>query len=130
MCDIILGANSGDFAAIILDEDDVGWAMMASGDHDSGFKAYSPGMPLKDSEVDEQVAKQVALYALRFREAVFLQNILHDERFSNVTEKYLTRHPLGKSVIALPILHGERSLLGALYIEGLPNTFTGMPRPY
>lgn len=124
MCEIILGGNSADFAAIIVNEDEVGWVVAASGTHEKGVKSYNPGLPLAEAEVDNQVAKHVALYSLRFREPVFLQNLFFDERFSNVSEKYLANNPLGKSVIAIPILHGENSLLGALYLEGPPNTFT------
>ena len=126
MCEIILGGNSTDFAAIILDEEDLGWSVVASGDHEAGVKAYNPGLPLTSSDMDDRVAKRIALYCLRFREAVFLQNLLLDERFSNFSEKYLARNPLGRSVIALPIVLGGRSLLGAVYLEGPPSTFTGM----
>ena len=126
MCKIILGGNSADFAAIILDEEDLGWSVVASGDHEAGVKAYNPGLPLASSDMDDRVAKRIALYCLRFREAVFLQNLLLDERFSNFSEKYLARNPLGRSVIALPIVLGGRSLLGAVYLEGPPSTFTGM----
>ena len=125
MCEIILGGNSANFAAIIVDEEGVGWTVAASGDHENGVRSHNPGFPLAGAEVHDRVAKQVALYTLRFREPVFLQNLLLDERFSNVSEKYLAKNPLGKSVIALPILHGGDSLLGALYLEGLPNSFTG-----
>lgn len=125
MCEIILGSNSADFAAIILEEEDIGWAVLASGD-EHGVKAHNPGLPLTGIEIENKVAKRVALYSLRFREAVFLQNLFLDERFSNVSEQYHAQNPLGKSVIALPIVHGGRSLLGALYLEAPPNTFTGM----
>lgn len=125
MCEIILGGHSANFAAIIVDEEGMGWTVAASGDHENGVKSHNPGLPLAGGEVDDQVAKQVALYSLRFREPVFLQNLLLDERFSNVSDKYLAKNPMGKSVIALPILHGGASLLGALYLEGLPSAFTG-----
>ena len=125
MCEIILGGNSADFAAIILDEEEIGWAVMASGDHEHGLVSHSPGLSLTGPEVEGRVTKPVALYSLRFREAVFLQNLLLDERFSNVCEEYVKQNPLGKSVISLPIIHGEQTLLGALYLEAPPNTFTG-----
>lgn len=125
MCEIILGGHGANFAAIIVEEEGVGWTVATSGDHESGVKSHNPGFPLAGNEVDDQVAKQVALYSLRFREPVFLQNLLLDERFSNVSDTYLAKNPLGKSVIALPILHGGSTLLGALYLEGLPNAFTG-----
>lgn len=125
MCEIILGGHSANFAAIIVDEEGVGWTVAASGDHENGVRSHNPGFPLAGYEVEDQVATQVALYSLRFREPVFLPNLLMDERFSNVSDKYLAKNPLGKSVIALPILHGGSSLLGALYLEGLPNAFTG-----
>ncbi|KAI9812357.1 MAG: hypothetical protein M1832_000445 [Thelocarpon impressellum] len=124
MCELILDGNSADFAAIIVEEEDVGWAVAASGDHDREVQAFDPALPLAEAEVEDQVSKQIALYCLRSREPVFLQNLLADERFNNVSDNYLIRNPLGKSVIALPILHGGNSLLGALYLEGTPNAFT------
>jgi signal transduction histidine kinase len=60
---------------------------------------------------------------LRFREAVFLYNILEDERFSSVSEDFMKRAPEGRSVICLPILRGGK-LLGSIYIEGPPNSLT------
>ncbi|KAI9791180.1 MAG: hypothetical protein M1816_004172 [Peltula sp. TS41687] len=124
MCEIILSGHGANFAAIIVEEEGVGWTVATSGDHEHGVESHNPSFPLVGTEVDSGVATQVALYSLRFREPVFLQNLLLDERFSNVSDIYLTKNPLGKSVIALPILHGGNSLLGALYLEGLPNTFT------
>ncbi|KAI9852921.1 MAG: hypothetical protein M1838_003715 [Thelocarpon superellum] len=124
MCELILDGNSADFAAILVEEEGVGWAVAASGDPDGGVEAFNPGLPLAQAEVEDQVSKQIALYCLRAREPVFLQNLLTDERFNHVSEKYLQRNPLGKSVIALPILHGGDALLGALYLEGPPHTFT------
>jgi GAF domain-containing protein len=69
------------------------------------------------------VARQVTLYTLRFRETVFVQNLLDDDRFSNVSESYLTRNPEGKAVICIPIVHSDH-LLGSIYVEGPPNSFT------
>ncbi len=110
MLDVILDSTGGqaDFAAVIVDEDDL-WTVAASGDAESGVTPYIPGLPLAD--IDE-ISKPVALYALRFKETVFLHNLLEDERFSNVTASYSSRNPGGKSVIALPIVHGQDSLLG------------------
>jgi len=55
---------------------------------------------------------------LRFKESVFVQNLLDDDRFSSVSESYLKRNPDGKAVICMPILHGENELLGSIYVEG------------
>lgn len=125
MCEIIL-QNCGGLAtsaAIVVEEDDPtpGWSIAASGDPERGARAHIPGLPLRETPV---VAEGVILYCTRFRETVFLSNILHDERFSNVTEAWSTRNPAGKSVIAIPIVHGDKPLLGVLYLEGEPNAFT------
>ncbi|KAI9811780.1 MAG: hypothetical protein M1827_005325 [Pycnora praestabilis] len=122
MTEIILDSTGGqtDYAAVIVEENE-DWIVAASGDGDSGVTPYNPGLALSDVD---QVSKQVAHYALRFKETVFSHNLLEDERFSNVTGTYLTRNPSGKSVIALPILHGSDSLLGVVYLEGQPNSFT------
>lgn len=124
MCEIILQNCGGlaSSAAIVVEEDDPtpGWSIAASGDPD-GATAHIPGIPLRETAL---VAEGVILYCTRFRETVFLSNILQDERFSNITDAWSARNPLGKSVIALPIVHGDKPLLGVLYLEGEPNAFT------
>jgi signal transduction histidine kinase/predicted ATPase/serine/threonine protein kinase len=125
MCEIIL-QNCGGLAtsaAIVVEEDDPtpGWSIAASGDPEKGAKAHIPGLPLSETPL---VAEGVILYCTRFRETVLLSDILHDERFSNVTEAWSARNPAGKSVIAIPIVHGDKPLLGVLYLEGKPRAFT------
>ncbi|TVY71370.1 Two-component system protein A, partial [Lachnellula suecica] len=125
MCEIIL-QNCGGLAtsaAIVVEEDDPtpGWSIAASGDPERGAKAHIPGLPLSETPL---VAEGVILYCTRFRETVFLSDILHDERFSNVTEAWSARNPVGKSVIAIPIVHGDKPLLGVLYLEGETSAFT------
>ncbi|TVY19554.1 Hybrid signal transduction histidine kinase K [Lachnellula arida] len=125
MCEIIL-QNCGGLAtsaAIVVEEDDPtpGWSIAASGDPERGAKAHIPGLPLSETPL---VAEGVILYCTRFRETVFLSDILHDERFSNVTEAWSARNPVGKSIIAIPIVHGDKPLLGVLYLEGEVNAFT------
>ena len=124
MCEIIL-QNCGGLAtsaAIVVEEDyPVGWSIAASGDAEKGAEAHIPGLPLNETAL---VAESVILYCTRFRETVFLPDLMHDERFSNVSEAWSTRNPKGKAVIALPICHGKKPLLGVLYLEGAPNAFT------
>lgn len=124
MCEIIL-QNCGGLAttaAIVVEEDDpIGWSIAASGDPEQGAVAHIPGLPLAETAL---VAEGVILYCTRFRETVFLPNLIHDERFSNVTEAWAARNPVGKSIIAIPICHGVKPLLGVLYLEGEPNAFT------
>jgi signal transduction histidine kinase/CheY-like chemotaxis protein/tetratricopeptide (TPR) repeat protein len=125
MCEIILQNCGGlaSSAAIVVEEDDPspGWSIAASGDNDKGAIAHIPSIPLRETAL---VAEGVILYCTRFRETVFLPDILHDERFSNVTDAWSLQNPRGKSVIALPIVHGDKPLLGVLYLEGEPNAFT------
>jgi signal transduction histidine kinase/FixJ family two-component response regulator/tetratricopeptide (TPR) repeat protein len=124
MCELIL-QNCGGLAtsaAIIVEEDDpVGWSIAASGDPESGATAHIPGIPLTETAL---VAEGVILYCTRFRETVFVPDLIRDERFSNVTDSWAARNPLGKSIIAIPICHGVKPLLGVLYLEGEPNAFT------
>ena len=124
MCEIIL-QNCGGLAsqaAIVVEEDDpVGWSIAASGDPEKGAEAHIPGLPLNETAL---VAEGVILYCTRFRETVFLPDLIHDERFSNVSEAWSVQNPVGKSVIAIPICHGVKPLLGVLYLEGQPNAFT------
>jgi signal transduction histidine kinase len=124
MCEIILQNCGGlaTLAAIVVEDDDpVGWSIAASGDPENGAVAHIPGLPLGETAL---VAEGVILYCTRFRETVFLPDLIRDERFSNVTEAWAARNPVGKSVIAIPICHGVKPLLGVLYLEGEPNAFT------
>ncbi|KAH8596837.1 HHK1, histidine kinase-group X protein [Bisporella sp. PMI_857] len=124
MCEIILQNCGGlaSTAAIVVEEDEpVGWSIAASGDSEKGAQAHIPGIPLQETAL---VAEGVILYCTRFRETVFLPDLTRDERFSNVTEAWSARNPKGKSVIGIPIRHGDKPLLGVLYLEGQPNAFT------
>lgn len=124
MCEIILQNCGGlaTMAAIVVEDDDpVGWSIAASGDPENGAVAHIPGLPLNETAL---VAVNAILYCTRFRESVFLPNVIHDERFSNVSEVWSARHRGGKSVIGIPICHGDKPLLGVLYLEGEPNAFT------
>ena len=111
MTEIILesaGAQA-DFAAVVI-EGDNGWSIAASGTPE-GISAEA--QPI--TEIRNEAQKQVLLYTIRFKEAVFVHNLAHDERF-------LT-NASAKSVISLPIVRGK-DLLGVLYLEGQPNSFT------
>ncbi|KAK4244412.1 hypothetical protein C7999DRAFT_35220 [Corynascus novoguineensis] len=124
MCDVILQTCSGSatLAAIVVqDEGSSDWCVAASGDPEKGAEAHMPGIPLS---VTDLVAENVVLYSTRFREAIFLQDLLSDERFGNVSEYWLRRNPGSKAVIAIPICHGSKPLLGVLYLEGAPGSFT------
>ena len=124
MCEIILQNCGGlaTMAAIVVEEDDpIGWSIAASGNPEKGAEAHMPGIPLSETAL---IAEGVILYTTRFRETVFLPDLIHDERFSNVSEAWAARNPIGKSVIAIPICHGDKPLLGVLYLEGEPNAFT------
>jgi signal transduction histidine kinase/predicted ATPase/DNA-binding response OmpR family regulator/serine/threonine protein kinase len=124
MCDVILQTCSGSatLAAIVVpDEGSSDWCVAASGDPDKGAEAHIPGMPLSGTDL---VAENVVLYSTRFREVVFLQDLVMDERFGNVSEHWLQRNPNSKAVIAIPIYHASKPLLGVLYLEGPPGSFT------
>ncbi|KAK3905363.1 hypothetical protein C8A05DRAFT_12807 [Staphylotrichum tortipilum] len=124
MCDVILQTCSGSasLAAIVVqDEGSSDWCVAASGDPDNGARAHMPGVPLS---VTDLVAENVVLYCTRFRELIFLQDLASDERFGNVSDLWLRKNPLSKAVIAIPICHGSKPLLGVLYLEGSPGSFT------
>ncbi|KAL8696754.1 MAG: hypothetical protein Q9224_002638, partial [Gallowayella concinna] len=111
MTEIILesaGAQA-DLACVVV-EGEGGWFVAAKGTAD-GIKAES--VPLSD--IDDETQKQVLLYTMRFKETVFVHNVLNDDRFCNTLST--------KSVISLPILRGK-DILGVLYLEGQPNSFT------
>ncbi|KAF2807838.1 uncharacterized protein BDZ99DRAFT_572730 [Mytilinidion resinicola] len=122
MTEIILEATGADLGAIVVEDDQIQWSVAAVASPD-GVQSFPGGQSLET--VEDQVARQVTLYVLRFKEVVFVQNLLEDDRFSNVSEAYLKRNPVGKAVIAIPILHGNDDLLlGSIYVEGPPNSFT------
>lgn len=148
MCDVILQTcgSSATQAAIIVQDDEkkeeeekkkkerqkrgekeeekkeeVYWCIAASGEPEKGARAHLPGRPLEGTSL---VAENVVLYCLRFREAVFIPDVISDERFGNVSDAWLQRNPFSRSVIAIPICHGEQPLLGVLYLEGEPGAFT------
>jgi signal transduction histidine kinase/CheY-like chemotaxis protein len=126
MCEIILQNCKGvsSLAAIVIEEDQpVGWGIAAHGDATGRTEVHVPSLPLRESSL---IAESVVNYCTRFRETVFLPDLLQDSRFSNVTEAWVARNPAGKSVVALPIRHGDddRPLLGVLYVEGPPYAFT------
>ncbi|KAB8345845.1 hypothetical protein FH972_022900 [Carpinus fangiana] len=115
---IILESTAAELCAIIIEADE-GWRP-ASITNQAG-EQYANGQTLES--VEDLVGKQITLYAIRFKELVFINNIYDDVRFSNVSDAYMKRNPLGKAVVAMPILRGD-SLLGCLYVESQPNSFT------
>ncbi|KAF2195293.1 hypothetical protein K469DRAFT_545787 [Zopfia rhizophila CBS 207.26] len=122
MAEIILESTGADLCGVVVEDDQVDWSIAAVGTPDGGVTSYPGGRPL--DTIDDQMARQITLYVLRFRETVFVQNLLEDDRFSNVSESYLKRNPDGKAVICIPILHGDNVMLGSIYVEGPPNSFT------
>lgn len=123
MISVILESVGGqaEFCAIVIDSEDQGWCVAASADHETGVKTYPDGIPF--SEVDDQAAQQITHYLLRTKETVFVQNVLEDDRFSNVGDAYLARNPAGRSIIAIPIIQADH-LMGVIHLEGRPNCFT------
>ncbi|KAI0882444.1 putative histidine kinase HHK1p [Annulohypoxylon maeteangense] len=126
MCNVILqtcGGSATQAAIIVQDEDDEddNWCIAASGDSERGATANLPGQPLIGSSL---VAENVVLYCARFREVVFIPDLISDERFGKVSDSWLQTNSLSKAVIAIPICHGSKPLLGVLYLEGEPGSFT------
>nr|POE74402.1 peroxide stress-activated histidine kinase mak3 [Quercus suber] len=121
LTEIVVDSTGADLCGLVVEQDGGGWCVAAIGvPDDADVPAF--GMPLED--VEDPVAKQVTLYVLRFKDQVFVKNVLDDERFANVPQSWLEKNPGGASMIALPILHGDKVLLGSLYVQGGPNSFT------
>lgn len=121
LSNIIVDATGADMVGLVVENEGGEWCVASVGTPE-GVDTPKADIPLM--EVEDQVAKQVTLYVLRFKEQLFLRNVLDDERFSNVPEKWLEDNPEGASMISLPILHGEDVLLGSLYCQAPPQTFT------
>jgi signal transduction histidine kinase len=126
MAEIMIESTGAELAAIVIKGDKGGdngsdWNLAAQGTPE-GVTSYPDGQSYET--VAEQEPRQITTYVLRFKEVVFVHNILEDERFSSVSQEFLKKHPDGRSVICVPILHGGDKLLGSIYIEGPPNSFT------
>lgn len=123
MCDVILQTCGGSatLAAIVVDADADGWCVAASGDPEKGASAHKPALPLASTPL---IAENVVLYCTRFMESVFIPDIVSDERFGNVSGSWLQRNPTSRAIIAIPIRHANKPLLGVLYLEGVPGSFT------
>jgi signal transduction histidine kinase/tetratricopeptide (TPR) repeat protein len=126
MCGIILENCNGvaSLAAIITGQTrPQSWAVVASADGLDSSTSYVPPLSLQDFGL---VAEEAVNYCVRFKETISVPDLLHDPRFSNVSEYWATRNPASKSVMALPICHGmdAGSLLGVVYIEGPCQAFT------
>lgn len=117
---ILESCNGSDTVVIATNFEDRGFAIASFGDLENGQKTFLNGLSF--SEMDK-FAQQILHYALRTREEVLVHNVLEDERFSVLTETYQVRYPLGRSVIALPILQAD-TILGVIQVEGKPNSFT------
>ncbi|KAK4545160.1 hypothetical protein LTR36_003711 [Oleoguttula mirabilis] len=121
LLEIIVDSTGADVCGLAVEEEGGEWCV-ASVETADGINAPRVGIPI--DQLEDPVAKQVTLYVLRFKEQVFLRNVLDDERFGNVPQSWLDKHPEGASMIALPIMHGDNLLLGSLYCQAAPNTFT------
>ena len=118
---IIVDSTGAELCGLAVEDDSGGWCVAAVGTP-NGVDEDANGTSVND--VQDVVAKQVTLYVLRFKEQVFMRNVLEDERFANVPASWLEENPDGKSMIGLPIIHGDGVLLGSLYCQAPPNTFT------
>ncbi|EMC95850.1 hypothetical protein BAUCODRAFT_71300 [Baudoinia panamericana UAMH 10762] len=121
LTEIIVTSTGADVCGLAIEADNGGWEVAAVATP-SGFEPLPASVPL--DQIEDPVARQVTLYVLRFKEPVFLRQVLDDERFANVPSSWLEQNPEGAAMIALPILHGDSALLGSLYCQAPPNTFT------
>ncbi|KAI5295876.1 hypothetical protein KEM52_006626, partial [Ascosphaera acerosa] len=122
MVKIILESCSGsELAVVITEHGQDNWCVSASADHETGVRTFKDGA--ETGEFDSKIAVNITHYTLRTREQVLVSNVLEDDRFLNVSPTYATTYPEGKSIIALPIVQADK-LLGAIQIEGKPQTFT------
>ena len=113
MTEIILESAGAHFAGVVIEAEYEGgsWCFAAYGTQD-GISAEP--FPLQDFE--DKTTKQIVFYTLRFKEVVYVNNVMDDERFSPSASS-------ARAVISLPIQQGE-NLLGVIYLEGQPQAFT------
>ncbi|KAI5195922.1 hypothetical protein E4T38_08791 [Aureobasidium subglaciale] len=121
LTNIIVDSTGAALCGLVVNDDEIGWNVAAIGGPDVSYQD-NVGQPISD--IDDPLSKQITFYVLRFKEELFLRNVLDDERFSNMPANWRQKYPEGKAVIALPILHGDDTLLGSIYIEGPPNSLS------
>ena len=123
LAEIMIESTGAEVSAIVTkaESEREGFNLAALGTPE-GVTSYPDGQAYETVAAMEMT--QITTYVLRFKEVVFLHNILEDERFSSASADFLQKHPDGRSVIAMPVLHGGDKLLGSIYIEGPPNSFT------
>ncbi|THW50839.1 hypothetical protein D6D22_01145 [Aureobasidium pullulans] len=121
LTNIIVDSTGAALCGLVVNSDEVGWNVAAVGGPDVSYQG-NLGQPI--GEIDDPLSKQITFYVLRFKEELFLRNVLDDERFANMPASWRQKFPDGKAVIALPILHGDNTLLGSIYIEGPPNSLS------
>jgi hypothetical protein len=121
MAEIILESTGASLCGIVVEDSQIEWSIATvatnepNDDGSATVTSFPNSQPLE--AIDGIMARQVTLYSLRFREIVFCQNLLEDDRFANVSEAYMKRNPDGKAVIAIPIIHSDH-LMGSIYVEG------------
>jgi len=120
LTNIILESTGADLTGIIVRTDDSVWRVAAISD--TGSNDYPSNESLED--VEDIICTTVTLGCLRFKETVITENVLQDNGYSKVNESYRSRHPGGRAVCAMPIFHGEQTIIGCLYIEGPPQSFS------
>ncbi|KAM0699738.1 hypothetical protein Q7P36_000741 [Cladosporium allicinum] len=121
LTEIIVDSTGATRVGLCVEQDGGGWYVAATGAPE-GLTPPPCGIFLE--EVDDPVAKQVTMYCLRFKESLFLRNVLDDDRFANVPTSWLQANPGGVSTITMPILHGDNVLLGTVHCQAPPNSFT------
>jgi signal transduction histidine kinase/DNA-binding NarL/FixJ family response regulator/predicted ATPase len=121
LTNIIVDSTGAALCGLVVNDDEIGWNVAAVGGPDASYQD-NVGQPISD--IDDPLSKQITFYVLRFKEELFLRNVLDDERFANMPAAWRQKYPEGKAVIALPILHGDDTLLGSIYIEGPPNSLS------
>lgn len=121
LTNIIVDSTGAALCGLVVNDDDIGWNVAAVGGPDISYQE-NVGQPI--ANIEDPVSKQITFFVLRFKEDLFLRNVLDDERFANMPSSWRQKYPEGKAVIALPILHGDDTLLGSIYIEGPPNSFS------
>ena len=121
LTEIIVDSTGATRVGLCVEQEGGGWYVAATGAPE-GLTPPPCGIFLE--EVDDPVAKQVTMYCLRFKESLFLRNVLDDDRFANAPASWLQANPDGVSTITMPILHGDNVLLGSVHCQAPPNSFT------
>ncbi|BFZ55036.1 Chk1 protein kinase [Savitreella phatthalungensis] len=114
MLETILENTTAEFGAIVVKEDGQ-FAIAACGTSEGGYETFKPPRALADDE--ELLNARIVNYVMHTSETLLLPSTREDGRFNHHSQEQ------DISILCMPIQH-KRSIVGILYIQAGPHTFS------